>query len=396
MIGYITGSFDLLHKDHYRLLKAAKQRCTFLIVGLVTDQLGEIQKRVPILSYEHRRSHLENSRDVDLVVEHDGCTKYTSWKKLKFDILFSSDEYYMSNEFCDFERVCPQVKIVYIPRNNTTSSTKIIENIARRFTNKQNKIISIGVGGTIFKYDNSIIKQINVSAKEYDEFTNRTGTADVMNFMRYNGKLPRNYKGKKSAVTTREFPMIAGVNVCREIVAGKIFKLHKWCTFISCETVFVDAQNNTDAVFECPENIEIFEFAKMVDTYRRFPKAILNISQRDGGITLDNFLKKDIIYPEKMLADITIQIHDICKTLKDNRCVHGDIHSSNLLVDDKIRISLIDFGWCLMDSFEMCSIEKKMLKEALEDNFDFKHFKNSLKMEQNQHHNVTSLLKLIV
>ena len=93
-IGYTTGTFDLVHQGHFEILKKCKLYCKYLIVGLVSDKLGEKQKRKPILDFEHRKSILEHCKHVDTVVKFDGTSKQEDYKKLKFNVLFIADEYY--------------------------------------------------------------------------------------------------------------------------------------------------------------------------------------------------------------------------------------------------------------------------------------------------------------
>ena len=115
IVGYVTGTFDCLHASHHRLLQACKQQCDVLIVGLVTDALGLNQKRLPVFTYEERRSALEATKWVDIVVEHNGESKPLAFQKLGFDVLFSGDEYLSSDEFKEFHVACPGVKVIYFP-----------------------------------------------------------------------------------------------------------------------------------------------------------------------------------------------------------------------------------------------------------------------------------------
>ena len=66
-VGYTTGTFDLPHAGHFAILQKCKALCKILIVGLVSDELGIKQKRKPVLSYEHRKTILENSISYDFL-----------------------------------------------------------------------------------------------------------------------------------------------------------------------------------------------------------------------------------------------------------------------------------------------------------------------------------------
>ena len=95
-IGFTCSSFDLLHAGHYLMLKDAKSRCDYLIVGLQTDPTLDLeyrlktdnkQKNVPIQSYEERKIQIDGCKYVDQIEEYSTEKDlYKLLKKIKPDI----------------------------------------------------------------------------------------------------------------------------------------------------------------------------------------------------------------------------------------------------------------------------------------------------------------------
>ena len=54
-VGYAPGVFDLFHIGHLNLLRRAKERCDFLIAGVVADEvLIEHKKVMPVIPFAER------------------------------------------------------------------------------------------------------------------------------------------------------------------------------------------------------------------------------------------------------------------------------------------------------------------------------------------------------
>jgi glycerol-3-phosphate cytidylyltransferase-like family protein len=102
------------------------------------------------LSYTHRRALLESCRYVDQVVVHSGEPKSIAWKKLRFNILLTSDEYFQSDEFLAFERECPDIPVVYIPKveHALGSTTAISAQLVHRLQSTT-EILCMGITGPI-------------------------------------------------------------------------------------------------------------------------------------------------------------------------------------------------------------------------------------------------------
>ena len=69
-VGYLAGVFDLFHVGHLNLIRRAKERCDYLIVGALSDELVvKFKKNPPYIPFEERKQILEAIRYVDEVVK---------------------------------------------------------------------------------------------------------------------------------------------------------------------------------------------------------------------------------------------------------------------------------------------------------------------------------------
>lgn len=62
-VGYLAGVFDLFHVGHLNLIRRAKERCDYLIVGALSDELVvKFKKNPPYIPFEERKQVLEAIR----------------------------------------------------------------------------------------------------------------------------------------------------------------------------------------------------------------------------------------------------------------------------------------------------------------------------------------------
>ncbi len=132
IIGYTTGVFDMFHIGHLNILKNAKARCDYLIVGVSTDEVVESYKNhPPIIPFEERIEIVSSIKYVDQVVAQTSMNKMEAYEKLKFDVLFHGSDWKGSDMYNkiieDFSKI--GVDVVFLPHTEGTSSTMLREKL---------------------------------------------------------------------------------------------------------------------------------------------------------------------------------------------------------------------------------------------------------------------------
>jgi glycerol-3-phosphate cytidylyltransferase len=127
-VGYTTGVFDLFHVGHLNILKRAKERCDYLIVGVSTDELVmKYKNKQPVIPFHERIEIVEGIKFVDMVVPQTNRDKFSAWEMLKFDVMFVGDDWKGSNLFNEVEKRFNEVgvEIIYFPYTPGVSSTLV-------------------------------------------------------------------------------------------------------------------------------------------------------------------------------------------------------------------------------------------------------------------------------
>lgn len=131
VVGYLSGTFDLFHIGHLNLLKRAKRECDYLIVGVHPD--ASHKGKETFIPFEERKSILGGIRYVDKVVR--ACPEDDdAWILWHYDRLFVGSDYVGTARFQRYEKFFSDkdVKIVYFPYTQGTSSTQVRQAITDR------------------------------------------------------------------------------------------------------------------------------------------------------------------------------------------------------------------------------------------------------------------------
>ncbi|MCM1324014.1 MAG: LicD family protein [Acetobacter sp.] len=128
IVGYTAGVFDLFHIGHLNLLKNAKSKCDYLIVGVTSDELVEKTKgKRPFIPLSERMDILKGCKYVDEIVVQDDLDKFEAWKNYKYHILFSGNDWETSPRWQEYERKLKEVgaTLCYFPYTKSTSFSRI-------------------------------------------------------------------------------------------------------------------------------------------------------------------------------------------------------------------------------------------------------------------------------
>ncbi len=132
IIGFTAGTFDMFHIGHLNLIKNAKARCDYLIVGVNSDELVlEYKNKVAIVSLSERMEIVRSLKYVDEVMRIDSLDKRISWKEKHYDILFIGDDWKGNPrwEATKEEMLQYGVKTIFLPHTQGTTSTMLREKL---------------------------------------------------------------------------------------------------------------------------------------------------------------------------------------------------------------------------------------------------------------------------
>lgn len=132
---YTSGTFDMLHINHLRLIEYARGLGDILIVGVNTDELVAQYKSTPMIPFEDRIALMRAIKGPDLVIPQHSLDHHDKVKKLKFDVFVVGDDWVGKYDYLEEQGVT----VVYTPYGRGTSSTSLKKKIQDRFEKMKKK-----------------------------------------------------------------------------------------------------------------------------------------------------------------------------------------------------------------------------------------------------------------
>lgn len=134
IIGYTTGVFDMFHIGHLNILRRAKEKCDYLIVGVSTDEVVlSYKNKRPIIPYEQRAAIVEAIRYVDEVVPQTTMDKVEFLKSRHFNVMFHGDEWKGTELYNHYEEEFAKfgARIEYLTHTDGISSSILRDKISK-------------------------------------------------------------------------------------------------------------------------------------------------------------------------------------------------------------------------------------------------------------------------
>jgi len=130
-IVYTSGTFDMFHYNHLRMINYARSLADILIVGVSTDELVMSYKDKPIIPFTERLQIIEALKTPDIVIPQHTLDHTEIVKKLNIDAFVVGDDWYGKYDYLKELGV----EVFYFPYGNGVSSTKIKKSIHDSYEN---------------------------------------------------------------------------------------------------------------------------------------------------------------------------------------------------------------------------------------------------------------------
>ena len=130
---YTSGTFDMLHFNHLKMIEYARALGDILIVGVNTDELVASYKSQPIIPFEERIALMKAIKGPDIVIPQKSLDHTDKVKKLNFDIFVVGDDWAGKYDYLKEQGV----DVVYFPYGDGISSSSLKKRIYENYKKLQ-------------------------------------------------------------------------------------------------------------------------------------------------------------------------------------------------------------------------------------------------------------------
>ena len=133
---YTSGTFDMLHANHLKMIEYARALGDVLIVGVNTDELVASYKSQPIIPFEERIALVKALKYPDIVIPQKSLDHTDKVKKLNFDIFVVGDDWTGKYDYLEEQGV----DVIYFPYGQGISSSSLKKRIYDNYKQLQQKV----------------------------------------------------------------------------------------------------------------------------------------------------------------------------------------------------------------------------------------------------------------
>ena len=132
---YTSGTFDMLHANHIKMIEYARSLGDILIVGVNTDELVASYKSTPIIPFDERIALIKALKYPDIVIPQHSLNHTDKVKKLNFDVFVVGDDWAGKYDYLKEQGV----DVVYFPYGDGVSSSSLKQKVYERYQKLQNE-----------------------------------------------------------------------------------------------------------------------------------------------------------------------------------------------------------------------------------------------------------------
>lgn len=129
VVVYTSGTFDMFHSNHLKMIEYARGLGDTLIVGVSTDELVCSYKKPPVIPFEERIAIIKALKYPDVVIPQRSLDHSTLVKKLNIDVFVVGDDWTGKYDYLKEYGVT----VFYFPYGEGVTSTKIKEDILANY-----------------------------------------------------------------------------------------------------------------------------------------------------------------------------------------------------------------------------------------------------------------------
>ena len=136
LVVYTSGTFDMFHSNHLKMIEYAKGLGGTLIVGVSTDELVASYKAAPVVPFEERIAIIKALKYPDIVIPQRTLDHTELVKKINMDVFVVGDDWTGKYDYLKDLGV----EVFYFPRGEGVSTTSLKKQILDQYKAKIDKI----------------------------------------------------------------------------------------------------------------------------------------------------------------------------------------------------------------------------------------------------------------